>query len=370
MDAEASTAGLMKNEEHLPDGTQETISEMDIGAFILKGKKIKHRLEIPDLDVLITSHGNRFVPLFRLLEKMKVKKTEENGRVTFQPDGSTPVIIDMEKKEMIMNETTLSVPLIVARADIAMMTDIFLPPSAISKIFSMEVQWDPDAYAFMARTEKMLAIWKRPERKSLLAVETEELVEKLPKLHDAAHPRRQLLSLDFAEVNGQLKYKAVDPFNQGDMVFDSLEQSIWGAFARGRYKFRLSEPTQTYDGTKIESADGPGLMMDWGEWRYARKNTEAVVGDSNFGLNDLIFPTIGMSGLRFNGVGGIDESKMDGDKSDFGTQSKFDAPIRFQGYAPVGSTVELYVNDRRVETEEVKISLPNQPGTGLYRLKT
>lgn len=340
--------------------------ETEIAAFILQGKRRRHKLEIFDLDVLITVEGLRFFPLFRLLDALKLEKSEDNHCIVFQPEGSPEVTINTQTKEIQTVGAVETVDLIMAVSDISMNRDIFLPPEVISEIFSMELEWDDEAYAFIASTEKLLSIWKRPKGKSLLGIETEELVEKLPKAHGPAPPSRRKLSLDFMELQARIRFKAVNPDTPKELKFSSLEQTLWGAFANGRYKIKITELDQTYYDSELESRDGPALMVDWGEWRYAGENIETVAGDSNFGLNDLIFPTVGMAGLRINGLYGFSKTAQANGKSRMGLSRRFEAPLRFEGYAPVGSHVELFVNDRLVDTDDVITSLPSVPGTGKY----
>ena len=340
--------------------------ETEIAAFTLQGERRRHKLEIFDLDVLITPEGRRFIPLFRLLDALKLEKTEKEHSIIFQPEAFPEVTIDTQKKEIRINETTAALDFIMAISDISMQRDLFLSPEVISRIFSMELEWDDEAYAFMARTKKMLSIWKRPKRKSLLAIETEELVDKLPEAHGPALPERRKLSLDFVELQARAKFKAVDPNSSKEVKITSLEQTLWGALANGRYKIKLTEPDQTYYKSEFESADDPPVMISWGEWRYTAKNIEAVAGDSNFGLNDLIFPTVGMAGLRINGVSGFNETDHATDTFEPGLSRKFESPLKFEGYAPVGSPVELIVNDRVTDTDEVITSLPSRPGIGMY----
>lgn len=340
--------------------------ETEISAFSLRGKRRRERLEILDLDILITPAGRRFFPLFRLLDALKVEWTEENRQILFQPEGCPEVVLDIQKNEIKVNNVIKPLKLIIAVSDITMEQDIFLLPEVISEIFAIELEWDDEDYAFKASTEMSLHIWKRPKGVSLLGIETEELVAKLPEAHGPALPSRRKLSLDFMELQAQIKYKAVDPNSSGELQISSLEQTLWGAFAKGRYKIKITEPYQTYDGSKFESEEGPPVMVNYGEWRYATENAETVIGDSNFGLNDLIFPTVGMAGLRINGLWGFDETVKDKDPSEFGLRNRFTAPLKFEGYAPVGSHVELIVNDRVVDTDEVIMSLPSMPGTGMY----
>ena len=93
---------------------------------------------------------------------------------------------------------------------------------------------------------------------------------------------------------------------------------------------------------------------------------ETVAGDSIFGLNDLTYNSVSMTGLRVNGLLGIDKTKQEKDKSRLGYSNIFGGPQNFEGFAPVGSKVELYINDRLIDTYEVTTSIPSMPGTGRY----
>ena len=251
------------NNSGYPSKTSEESFETDFSAFKLQGKRVREKLEIVDMDTIITKDGRRFIPLIRLLNTLEVKWTDDNGRITFQPEGCQAVTLDTYQKTIEINSTTKPVEVFAAVSDISMGQDFYLPPESISEIFSIELEWDDIDYAFSAKTDKSLSIWKRSEGTSLLGIKTQKLIEQLPQAHPSADPLRRKLSLDFMEIKGRIKYKAVDPNMENSAVADSLEQTFWGALANGRYKMRISEPDLNYYESKFDVSDDPSVMIDW-----------------------------------------------------------------------------------------------------------
>jgi len=342
--------------------------ETEVAGFYLQGKRARDRLVVYDFDVVVIGQ-KRYLPLVRMLGLLDVGFEQDEEKLHFQPDGSAPMVLDTKSRRLRIDVREQDVEMVFAISDVTGKNDIFLPPEVIAGIFSFEINWDDSQYAFLADTDKTLGIWKRQHFPSILGIQTEDVSETLPQLHGTARPRTPNLSLDFLEVRGRVKYRPVDRDLNDTAIVDSLEQTLWGGLAGGNYKLRLSQPYYMYYDSEWTRSDHPGLMVDWGEWRYNTAQAELVAGDSVFGLNDLSFSTLRMTGVRFNGLFGVDGAARRMDASQRGYRSVFAAPQVIEGYAPVGSRAELYVNDRLVDTDEVVSSLPDRPGTGMYRFE-
>ncbi len=340
----------------------------EVAAFTLRGKQSRQNLTIPDLEIMVTEDEKRYFPLFRLLTALNLEKSEEGPFIIFQPEGSPPIVIDLQKKTIGEKNAGQPVNFIDAVSDISQERDIFLPPEVISQLFFMDLKWNDMEYAFNAATEKSLTIWKREEGTSLLSIKTTEILAKLPEAHPPASPMPSKFSLDFMELKAQARYRVIDPNISEELNINSLEQTFWGSLMDGRYKVRIREPSLNWNSDGTEFNDDPPIMLDWAQWRYRSEATEIVAGDSVFGLNHLVFPTLKMTGIRFNGIWGLDEKTLS-DRSGFGKRNIFVPPQTYSGSAPVGSTVELILNDRVIETTKVLTSLPTRPGTGMYRFE-
>lgn len=338
----------------------------EVAAFTLKGKRARNKLYISDLEIIVTDEGDRYFPLFRLLRALNVEKTEKDFLITFQPEGSPPIVLDLQKKTINKNKSTQALNFIDTLSEISMEREIFLPPTLIADLFSMEIEWDDLEYSFLATTEKSLEIWKREKSTSLFSIRTKEILSQLPEAHPPAFPGSDLFSLDFMELKARAKLRAVDPTIPQEITFNAFEQSLWGSFIGGRYKLRIREPSATWAQEEFSFDDDPPLMLDWVQWRRRFESTEIVTGDSVFGLNHLVFPTLQNTGIRFNGLLGVHGDALARDRSGLGVNGVFVLPQTFSGLAPLGATVELILNDRIIDTEEVLTSLPSQPGTGRY----
>ena len=115
---------------------------------------------------------------------------------------------------------------------------------------------------------------------------------------------------------------------------------------------QFTEPYITWDGSDIKTGPYSAVMLNKGDWTYYTPKTEIVAGDSVFGLNDMTFPIVRMTGVRYNGMLGFPEEKDLWLRSP-GSAGSYVPPQVFTGQAPAGSKVELIINDRSIETQEV-----------------
>jgi hypothetical protein len=76
-----------------------------------------------------------------------------------------------------------------------------------------------------------------------------------------------------------------------------------------------------------------------------------------------------MCGIRVNGLTGLTEAEQASDRSSLGRRSYFVTPHAFEVEAPLGARVELFVNDRRMDTAPVFVNTMS-PGLGLYRFES
>ncbi len=109
--------------------------------------------------------------------------------------------------------------------------------------------------------------------------------------------------------------------------------------------------------------------MDWFEWVHRLPSAEVTVGDSSFGLGELVYPVFKATGVRVNGLVGWSPEELKTDRSSLGLRRYFGQPYVFEGPAPIDATVELLLNGRLIETQNVLPDAEAPPGMGIYRFE-
>ena len=325
----------------------------EVSGFFLQGKKFYEVLNIEDLETIAAPDGRRLLPLLRLLKILEIPAEEKEDALFFSPNPSTKIVLDCRQKTIQTNGKTRSVSLVVGLSDITMEKEVFLGQEVVGEILSMDIRWNNPMYRFQAKTDQKLAVWSQPQRASLLSVATQKVQSRLPSLLPPAAPRN--FTLDFLELQAHPYYSMYSRSGSKDtLTLDSLMQSFWGNAFGGRYRLQFTEPYISWDGTHFQTGPNSSVMLNRGDWHYYTPQAEIAAGDSIFGLNDMTFPIIRMTGVRYSGMWGIPEdSDLWRPSSGWGTY--FTPPHAFTGSAPTGSKVELIINERSIETQDVLI---------------
>lgn len=328
-------------------------NQTEVVGFSLQGKKLWEKLIINDLDIVVNPSGHRFLPLLRLLKALEITFEEKEPIVSFAPTGSPRVVLDLAKKEIEMNGQARPISLVVGVSEITSQKEIYLSVEVLSEIFLWRIEWEEQNYKFAALTDQKLDIWKTSSLSSLLLL-TQMIPTNLPELFPPAHP--PAYSLDFIEsqIRPYFNYSSAGGTSQKALVIDASRLTFWGNFGGGQYKLQFSHPYYLWDGSNISRGYGSPIMLTQGVWTDRFAHSEIAAGDSVFNLNDLTFPILRMTGVRYNGLGGF--SQDDGIwRTSPGISNYFVRPQVFEGTAPVGSKVELVINDRRIEIQEVLV---------------
>lgn len=340
--------------------------ETEIVGFYLRGKYPWEVLDILDLDVVLSDDGLRLIPLIRMLKRLEVEYTEADGRLIFTAHGGKPVDFDVAGRLILVGGEAIEAEYTRAVSDFTLKEDVFIEPKALAELlFFSSIEWDETEYAFRVETEKKLPMWKIEEGVSLFSIKTEAVKVILPELFPPARPEKKWASLDFVEVRASGRVNAIDE-TAGDINLSGMEQTFWGSLTKGRYKLRVAEESQKITDGILEESGDPFFTVPHAEWKYEFETSDLLLGDSTFGLNDLIYPSVRLSGARLNGVlSGNATLKA----SEYGLRHRFLRPLVFEGLARVGSQVELFINNRLVDSEEVLVDLPERPGIGRYRFE-
>ncbi len=326
----------------------------EVVGFDLSGPKVFERLAIDDLDTVLTPPGARLIPLHRLLDAFQVEKHETGATVSFASAGNVTVIVDVVKKEIRIGDTTESIESVTGVSDITLKDEIYLDPAVVGKSLGIQIEWDEPGYRFVAKTDRQLDVWKGFGA-SLLGVKTTRAAMNLPELFPAAWPHG--LSVDFVqfELSPYLSTSgSASPLQSATLAIDAPRETLWGSAFGGRYRLQMAEPWAARSSAGVRAAITSPIVVSHLEWSASFHDTDVSVGDAVFGVNDLTFPILRMTGVRFNGLSGVR-----GAKGQHGTPSgmgkSFARSQVFEGAAPAGSRVELIVNGRSIETQVVLV---------------
>jgi hypothetical protein len=337
------------------DGHRSAISALktEVVGFLLEGKKPGEILAIEDLDTVVTPSGQRLIPLLRLLKVLEMEMEEKGDIISFSPEGSLKIILDIQRKETQIKGQSRPISLVLGVSDITAKKDIYLSPEILAEILLMKIEWNEQDYRFAAKTDQRLKIWKGPAGGSLFGIQTKQIPTNLPELFPPAQPGD--FTLDFMEFQIRPYFTTASAYGSPSRVgIDSPRQTFWGRSFGGRYRLQVSEPWVMWSDSSFQRGSGSAIMLNRGDWTYSLPDAEIAAGDSVFGLNDLTFPIVRMTGVRFNGVAGF-PAEEDVWRPSPGMGNYFLPPRVVAGTAPVGSKVELIINDRSIETQEVLV---------------
>ncbi|MBN1786868.1 MAG: hypothetical protein JW806_00570 [Sedimentisphaerales bacterium] len=375
------TAEDMNNIDRIPvPELQEEISvfgserQSEIVGLRVKGRRVHERLVVEDLDTIVTGRDQRLMPLFRILRAFQIQFAEEDNLITFHPEGAQRVVIDLQARDIEIGPERRDLLFLEASSIVTMKRDLYLLPEVMSEILNMDIKWDNELYEYYIQLDRKLSIWKRKESTSLFAIDTFYIPTDIPEAHPMAQISDSLIH--FFESKVGLTYRWQRPDQKDDpahtLTLSSPMQTLWGQLLGGRYKMQMSERSAVWDdtpeGLRWAEKKQAVATLSYFEWvKQISSSAEFAVGDSSFGLGELVFPNSRLAGFRFNGLIGFSEEELEGDKSDFGLNKYFNMPYVFEGVAPVGATVELLLNDDVVDTAEVFSDQKTPLGTGTYR---
>ena len=355
-------AGPVVSEENPPEAEP---PQIEVTGFHLRGKRPWHRMDIGDLDVVVTAGGQRFLPLLRLLKIFRTEVSHEDRNLVFQVEGGPKTLLNVPARRIRFEGREDAVELIEAISDITLQREVYLPVDVIAEILAIGIEWDDPNYAFNATIERGLKMWEVPW---ISPWDLEIYEEPLPERFPMAYPPTD--GLQFMELEGAARAVLLeDRQSPESLVFGDFRQTLWGNFRGGHYKLRFTEPTRVLEREGWREVTADDIMLNWGEYVYQFPYAELAFGDSQFGLSNLVFPNVRLTGVRLNGiVGGPPVRGLAGEPSP-GLRSYFVQPYDFEGYALAGSRVQLFINDRLVEEDVIVGDSPNRPGKGAYRFE-
>jgi len=346
----------------------------ELVGFVVRGRRLYQRLRVEDMDSLVTSDGKRLLPLLRILHAFKWQVEEELTTLRFSPEGVGPVRIDLEKRELEINGQTRPLSFVQAKSEITFQPDVYLSAEDLGVILDMDLEWDNALYEYRIQLDRMLSVWKLDKGISLLKIRAKRIPIDLPEVLPAADRSQDLLH--FLEFNWSPSYQWRSPeqstYTQSARS-STPRETVWGNFNKGQYKIQISHPELIWENNERQcywkNYDPYIAKTDWFEWVYRLPSSELALGDSSFGLSELIYPTSNVTGIRVNGLTGYNEEELESDRSSLGLRQFFGRPYVFEGTAPLGAAVEILLNDRSIATQEVFPEEGSAPGMGTYRFE-
>lgn len=344
------------------------IVKANIAAFSLQGKRLIQRLFVEDFDVIITPDNKKFIPLLRLLRTLQVPGLITNNTLEFKFEHFFSIKLDLSNKSLAVNNETSAIELIIGTSDVTNMAEVFVSDTILKKAFGFDYTWSDENYGYIIKVNTELEYFKkmRPPSESALSVKVKELSEILKETEPPAQPEASKGALSFLKTELYSDFYWRKQGNIENYHFAARPAlTLWGNVFNGDYKLRLRNDF-TYPDTRKQSLSS---WVDTGLWTSKNDKILVNVGDTNFGLNDLVAPAVNLFGASFKYLSPAQVPQEDKLKERYfkSRRASFLATGVFDGYALLGSNVELWINNRLVSSEVVEEVRGAALGYGYYR---
>lgn len=344
--------------------------ETNIAAFSLQGKRLIHRLDIDDLDIIITKDNNRLIPLLRLLRVLKVSGSIKEGKLEFKSENYFTAVLDLSAKTLTVNSEHFPLEVIIGNSDVTNMDEIFVSESILKQAFGFDYIWKDEDYGYTIKVDTELTIFKEmlPKSESALSIKVKQLMETLKETEPPVYPKgsQKLISFIETALHTELYYDKYNDYSRYKLL-GQPSLTIWGNCFDGNYKLKLREEINYPDTMKRKFTSTS--WIDSGLWTSKKDNLLVNIGDTNFGLSDLVAPGVNLFGTSFKYLSSSGVSQQEALKSKYFKSRKatFLSTGVFEGYALLGSNVELWINNRLVDSKIVEEVSDAALGYGYYR---
>lgn len=338
--------------------------ETTVVGFWLRGESYRDRLEVPDLDILILEDGTRLVPLLRILRILQVEVTDSGTSLVFRPEGAPEAVVDYAAQTVTMESFSQAVRMEVGISDVTYEPDVFIPEDVLGELIATDVRWDERGYEYTFHTDQRLRVFEqfyRPVPSLLRRRGGPAIGFDLPgNLPPARIKRFAAPDIDFAQLRMRSRLFSSEEHSGWSDRFSMPQMKVWGQILGGNLITSVSQQ---------RFGDNPGVRMDHVSWTSWFNHSEISIGDNHFGISELVFPSVGIRGARLNGIAGGRLPETEIDPSVMGRRDTFLPSNVFEGYAPLGSTVTLFINDQEVGIQDVEPFDSAPPGMGRYRFE-
>ncbi|MCY2924642.1 MAG: hypothetical protein NT031_04260 [Planctomycetota bacterium] len=340
--------------------------KIEVIGLTLQGRRMRERIEIDDLASVLAPDGTHLLPLLRLAKVLDVEAVDKDPLVEVAGVGGKAVI-NLTEKTIEMAGRHSRIEVAVAASEIVGHRDVFLRPDTIAQLLGVELKWNESEYAYQATTTRALKIWEISQRewKKLLQVGPE-----LPQLHGRAGPADNALHFWSTDLAFQHQ-RMWQPSGRTDQTTLSAPQhSLWGRLGGGAFRIDMLNPGWVHDENVSRFDPGePVFALNWAEWVHRGPAYEVVVGDSYFGLSELVFPRMQQTGIKMTALSGFTAAELAALETMPELGRFYGRTRTFEGLAPVRSRVELRVNGRVIDVQEALADSTTPPGMGRYRFE-
>lgn len=332
--------------------------EASIVGLELKGQKGFERLVLLDFDVVLKDDSSRFVPLRRLLNELRVPFEEIGDTLFFHSPAGHRITMLPLSNELAVDTVWTESPMMYGVSDVTGNVEIFIKEQLLKPILGIDLRWDESVFGYFGSTEETFPIWKQEDR-------ARNKVVKRRRDRDLTSDIPDLLPPSGPSMFGDPALHFLQPgirFSQNSEDRTMLTKSLdaWGRLVGGRYAVKLRQPDEDL------SSD---VQISQASLTHRFGDIETTAGDVVFGLGGLVFPSVVMSGFGANGLLGLRSDERDNDRSNFGRREQFLSRRDFVGSAPMGSKVELLIDDRLVDEQIIEKQEQADPGDGIYRFE-
>jgi hypothetical protein len=334
-----------------------------VGGFTLTGNRSIYRVSIKDLDLLITENGQRLLPLLRLLKRLHANITFKNGQLTYAFQAGENGFIDFQQSSLRVKGKTYPISLIKGLSDITGKQEIYVSEKLFSEELGLNYLWDEREYAVIVSTDRELNIFQEilVRRSQRIEFDLSELTENLPETEGLKKAIDSQQLLTFSQFSFDIK-----SIIKADQHFEFITPKVtfYGHLFGGNYKMSLSESINTQQNQVPDLA----LWLEDVVWQSDIESFVVEAGDTGIGLTTLSIPFASFTGFSFRGLTEDDFSPLGKKTFLEGNSFKFSNEQKIEGFATVGSTVEIYINGRLSYAEVIKTIDGSAIGNGRYEL--
>ncbi|MDD5492699.1 MAG: carboxypeptidase-like regulatory domain-containing protein [bacterium] len=349
--------------------SQKNVQQTFVVGFQLLGKKRTQRIYVADFDMALSKTEHRLVPLFRLLRLLMATGQRQDTGLVFQIETGPEARLDISANTLQVNGKTIPVEIKTGNSDVTGQGEMYVSESILKEAFGFDYTWSEQNYEYVATTDKNLELFKRlkTQSPSLLSTDVQAVFSPLPETEAPARPgqKKPLLSFIQAQLRGDSQLHRVRNEHHVETTIRPA-LTLWGNILAGSYRLKLSQNIN-YPAAKI-----PGFFswVDEGVWTSRSENMVTRIGDTNFGLSDLVAPGVNVFGGSVKYISPQKEKDALKDRYLNRRTAGFLSEGTFEGIAQLGATVELWVNNRLIQTKLVEEPVLAKPGFGVYRFES
>jgi len=334
-------------------------------ALKLHGSRRSSRITINDFDILITEDGHRLIPLLRLLRVLLAKGHIVENTLTFTVDSGHESTIDLLAKTYQAEDYRGTLEIRIAVSDVTNKGEIYVSEDILINAFGFEYQWDENYFEYILTIKEDLEIFKRrrPKSKSAFSVKVKEVFESLDETELPKYPPESKPLLPFIETTTRLNanLNIREKSKDYDYLF-APTLTAWGHLLGGDYKIKFRNNLQ-YPDTHFPKFPS---WLDRVLWTTHESNRIVRLGDTNVGFSDLVGPSVELFGGSFKWISQEEIGKNDHRQFLKSRKPTFKSLETVKGYAELGSTVELWINNRLIDSKVVTEIYDAPPGDGTY----